>query len=283
LTKRHAWFGRHSFAGSWQHNDNLFGNGTMGEYNIAPGNTQPIDSATNIILRRTYLDFWTPGGQRGALDPWANPIPEAPGMKAAFIWNNAHPWNQTVGKSWMIATQSRFPGDRIVLTAGYRRERIENNNASLGGERLPNSTNLWLTRPYRFDPATVAAYDGATKTFGAVVMPLPWLGLTYNQSESAFPQSNFTDIYDRLLVPRPGRGARLCGAAQSPRRPALRLAEHLSQPGTRSVPRCHQQHAARPGRARAQRDPQYAATHRAAAARQPDRPRHHPGRHLEVP
>ncbi|MDO8545240.1 MAG: TonB-dependent receptor plug domain-containing protein [Opitutaceae bacterium] len=206
LMRRHPWFGRHSLAGSWQHNDNLFGNGTMGEYNVAPGNTQPIDAATNIILRRTYLDFWSPGGARGALDPWANPIPESPGMKAAFVWNNAHPWNQTVSKSGMLAAQSRFPGDRIVLTAGYRRERIENNNASIGGERLPDSTNLWQTRPYLFDPATIASHTGATKTFGAVVMPLPWLGLSYNQSESVFPQSNFTDVLDRLLVPSKGEG-----------------------------------------------------------------------------
>ncbi|MBI5689625.1 MAG: TonB-dependent receptor plug domain-containing protein [Verrucomicrobia bacterium] len=206
LTKRHAWFGRHSLAASWQHNDNVFGNGTVGEYNLAPGNSQLIDSTTNVIFRRTYLDFWSPGGQRGALDPWSNPVPDGPGMKARFIWNNSYPWNQTVSKSLMFATQSRFPGDKIVLTAGYRRERIENNNASLGGERLPNSTNLWITRPYLYDPATIAAYSGATKTFGAVVMPLPWLGFSYNQSQSVFPQSNFTDIYDRLLVPSKGEG-----------------------------------------------------------------------------
>ncbi|MEY4687926.1 MAG: hypothetical protein RIR76_1949 [Verrucomicrobiota bacterium] len=206
LTRRHPWFGRHSAAASWQHNDNLFGNGVVAEYNSAPGNAQPIDSATNIILRRTYLDFTRPGGQRGALDPWANPIPDGPGMKARFLWNNSYPWNQTVSRSLMLAAQSRFSRDRIVLTAGYRRERIENNNASLGGERIPNSTNLWLTRPYLFDPATVAAYSGATRTAGAVVTPLPWLALAYNQSQSVFPQSNFTDIYDRLLVPSRGQG-----------------------------------------------------------------------------
>ena len=206
LTRRHAWLGRHSAAASWQHNDNVFGNGVVAEYNAAPGNAQPIDSATNIILRRTYLDFSRPGGQRGALDPWANPIPDGPGMQARFLWNNSYPWNQTVSRSLMLAAQSRFSRDRLVLTAGYRRERIENNNASLGGERVPNSTNLWLVRPYQFDPATIAAYDGATRTAGAVVTPLPWLAFAYNQSQSAFPQSNFTDIYDRLLVPSRGQG-----------------------------------------------------------------------------
>ena len=206
LATHHPWWGRHSLAGSWQHNENLFGNGTMAEYNIAPGNAQLIDSATNIIFRRTYLDFWSPGGARGALDPWANPIPVSSGMKAAYIWNNSYPWNETKSTSGMLAAQSRFPGDRLVLTAGYRRESIDNNNASLGGERLANSTNLWTTRPYLFDDTTAASYSGATKTFGAVVMPLPWLGFSYNQSESVFPQSNFTDIYDRLLMPSKGEG-----------------------------------------------------------------------------
>jgi hypothetical protein len=45
----------------------------------------------------------------------------------------------------MVALQSRFPGDRIVLTGGYRRDRVEVNDATGGGEPLPNSTNLWIT------------------------------------------------------------------------------------------------------------------------------------------
>ncbi len=206
LKQRHPWLGRHSVAMSWQHNYNLLGNGTMAEYNLAPGNTQLIDSATNIIFRRTYLDFWRPGGSRGALDPYAHPIPDGPGMKAAFIWNTEAPWGETKSTSGMLAGQSSFFQDRLVITAGYRRERINNNNASLGGERLPNSTNLWKVRSYLFDDRTAISHTGATKTLGAVVMPLPWLGFSYNQSESVFPQSSFVDLYQRLLTPSEGEG-----------------------------------------------------------------------------
>ena len=206
LTKRHAWFGRHAVAASWQRDKNLFGNGVIAEYNLAPNNAQPIDSATNIILRRTWLDFSSPGGPRGALDPWKYPIPESPGMKAGFAWNNSYPWTTTAGASAMAALQSRFPRDRIVLTSGYRRDRVEVNDATGGGEPWPGSTNLWRTRPYRFVDDTITVFHGTTRTYGAVVTPLSWLGLASNRSESTFPQGNFKNIYARVLDPIAGTG-----------------------------------------------------------------------------
>jgi hypothetical protein len=109
FTRRHAWFGRHSVAGSWQKDAFLFGNGQMSEYNLAPNNNQPIDSATNIIFRRTYLDFADPNGPHGALDPWKHPIPESPGMKAGFAWNNSFPWTTTKGRSAMLRRLSPRP------------------------------------------------------------------------------------------------------------------------------------------------------------------------------
>ncbi len=206
FTKRRAWFGRHSLAGSWQKDAYLFGNGQMSEYNLAPNNNQLIDAATNVILRRTYLDFATPGGARGALDPWKNPIPESPGMKAGFAWNNDFPWTTTKNNSAMVALQSRFPRDKVVLTAGYRRDRVEINEATLGAERLPRATNLHLTRADRFVDDTITRFKGATRTAGAVVTPLPWVGLTYNRSESVFPQGNFRNIFGRVLDPIEGTG-----------------------------------------------------------------------------
>lgn len=206
ISKRRAWLGRHSFAAAWQKEHSFFGNGNIAEYNLAPGNAQPIDSATNIIFRRTYLDFASPGGQRGGLDAWANPIPESPGMKAGFVFNNLYPWVQQKNSSGMLALQSRWAGDRVVLTGGYRRDRAEVMDANAGGERLPNSTNAWLVRPYRFEGATPTVNTGATKTLGVVVTALPWLGLTYNQSQSVFPQGAFKDIFSQVLSPIEGDG-----------------------------------------------------------------------------
>ena len=206
LARRRAWLGRHSFAAAWQKERSYFGNGNIAEFNLAPGNAQPIDSATNTILRRTYLEFDKPGGARGGLDAWANPIPEAPGMKAGFVFNSLYPWVAQKNTSGMLALQSRWAGDRVVLTGGYRRDRAEVMDANAGGERLPNSTNAWLVRPYRFDHALRTVNTGATKTLGVVVTALPWLGLSYNQSQSVFPQGAFKDIFARVLPPIEGDG-----------------------------------------------------------------------------
>jgi outer membrane receptor protein involved in Fe transport len=206
LSKRRAWLGRHSLAAAWQKEHSFFGNGNIAEYNLAPGNAQPIDSATNIIFRRTYLDFASPNGQRGGLDAWANPIPESPGMKAGFVFNSLYPWVQQKNSSGMLALQSRWAGDRVVLTGGYRRDRAEVMDANAGGERLPNSTNAWLVRPYRFEGTTPTVNTGATKTLGVVVTALPWLGLSYNQSQSVFPQGAFKDIFGQVLSPIEGDG-----------------------------------------------------------------------------
>ena len=206
LSRRRAWLGRHSLAAAWQKERSYFGNGVIAEYNLAPGNTQPIDSATNIIFRRTYLEFDKPGGVRGGLDPWANPIPESPGMKAGFVFNSISPWVAQDNTSGMLALQSRWAGDRVVLTGGYRRDRAEVMDANAGGVRVPNSTNAWSVRPYRFDHAFRTVSNGATKTLGAVVTALPWLGFSYNQSQSVFPQGSTKTIFASVIPPIVGDG-----------------------------------------------------------------------------
>lgn len=207
LTKRHQWLGRHTLAGSMQKDETLWGQGFIREYNLAPNNGQPIDAATNVIFRRTYLDFTSPGGVHGALDPAKNPIPDSPGMRAGYMWDDAYPWTVTKNRSMMAALQSKFPKDRLVLTAGYRKDRVAINDATLGGVRLPQSTNLWVTRPYGFVDSTITRFKGDTRTMGAVLSPYDWIGFSYNRSESVFPQGNFKNIFGRILDPVEGTGS----------------------------------------------------------------------------
>jgi iron complex outermembrane receptor protein len=204
LTDRHPWLGRHTFAGVWQSDSFLRGGGILGEYNLTPSNNQPIDSPTNTILRRTYLDFSKPDGVRGALDPSSTPLPNSPGMTAGYAWSE-YPWGSVKNTTGMVAMQNSLLLDRLVLTAGYRRDRVENNSASAGGERLPNSTNLWKTRHHLFASDTVTRSSGPTTTFGAVVMPLRWLSFAYNQSESILPQQTLT-IFGSARTPLLGEG-----------------------------------------------------------------------------
>ena len=58
------------------------------------------------------------------------------GLKAGYAWNNNYPWTTTKSSSGMLAIQSQFAGDRLVFTGGYRRDRVEVNDANGGGERF---------------------------------------------------------------------------------------------------------------------------------------------------
>lgn len=206
LTKRSRWFGRHSLAYLGQR-VNRFQNGVIkGEYNVTPKNNQLLDSATNTIWRRTYLDFKSPGGLRGALDPWATPIPTSTGVTAAFLQRGAAQETNELSKNWMIAGQSKFLNDRIVFTGGFREDVVETNITSSGAERLPNSTNLWTGPHTIYNPATETRFYARTATVGIVVSPFQWLRLTYNQANTTMPQTGSLTILWQPLPNVDGQG-----------------------------------------------------------------------------
>jgi outer membrane receptor protein involved in Fe transport len=90
--------------------------------------------------------------------------------------------------------QSYFFKNRLVTTFGWRQDRRRERTS------LPNvvdpTTGLVSYEPLKTwnrwtdDQGEVvrASQRGETKTFGAVVKPLSWLNLHYNQSDSFFPQ-----------------------------------------------------------------------------------------------
>lgn len=202
LTGLHRWLGRLALSGLWQRDGNWGNTWVEVERNLAPNNNQPIDSTTNTILRRTYIDFTSPGGLRGAIDPWANPI-TGPGVRSGFVYNAPTGYRRTNDGSLMLAGQSRLLGDRLVFTGGYRQDTREDRRAVNGGVRLPNSTNLWiklhdiLGEPDRF--------TGRTTTFGIFLSPFRRVGLTYNQANSVLPQSP-PNPYGQLYGTRVGKG-----------------------------------------------------------------------------
>ena len=202
LTKYNRWLGRHSVSGLWQKDDNWGNTWVEVERNLAPNNNQMIDSTTNTILRRTYIDFSTPGGWRGAIDPWANPI-NVPGVKSGFISNGPAGFRNTVDASRMVAGQSRFFSDRLVFTGGYREDTRDDRRAVGGGVRLPNSTNLWSKLNDILGEAD--SFTGKTTTFGIFLSPLKHIGLTYNQANSVLPQSP-PNPYNQLYGTRVGKG-----------------------------------------------------------------------------
>ncbi len=205
LTKRRQWLGRHSVAGVVQSNRGWSATQVQREYNLTPQNRDPIDATQNQIVRRTYLDFHSPGGLRGAMDPWSNPIPTSTGVTAGFVSPSPSSLRKTNEDSAMVALQSRFLGDRLVLTGGYRRDEQRSNLATIGAERLPNSTNLWSKQADRFDPALESKFFGTTKTLGSVISPKKWLGFTFNMSDSVQPQAQY-DMFGKPIGTRRGEG-----------------------------------------------------------------------------
>ncbi len=202
LTRRHRWLGRHAVSALWQLERNRNGTWVEREYNLTPANGQPIDSVTNNLIRRTYLDFSRSGGTRGAMDPWTNPI-RAPGVTSGFAFNAPNGWRRVDTGSRMLAGQSRFLADRLAFTAGWRRDRVDDYRTVAGAVRIPNSTNLYSKLEDVFGPPEVFA--GNTSTFGVFASPLRWLGLTYNQSNSVLPQTA-PNPFGQLYGPRRGEG-----------------------------------------------------------------------------
>ena len=187
LTKYQRWLGRHTLSGMWQRDHSYGSSWVEREYNATPNNNQLRDSTTNAIMRRTYIDFTSPDGVRGALDPWAAPLNTA-GVKSQFYIVGAAGYRLIQTDSTMVAGQSKFLRDRLVVTGGLRQDKMLDWRI-LTDERLkiPNSTNLYSGRSKLTEPAT--EFKGDTSTFGVVAMPLPWLALAYNQSNSVNPQT----------------------------------------------------------------------------------------------
>lgn len=203
LTRRCTWFGRHMFSGMFQRDNSTSATWVQREYNGTPNNNQLIDTATNSIYRRTYLDFTTPGGLRGAMDPWATPL-DAPGVKSAWYVVGATGSRLVRTDSAMMVSQSRFLRDKIILTAGYRSDAMKDwRGAEDPTLKVPNSTNLYYGISNLRLP--VAKFSGNTSSLGVVALPLPWLSVSYNQSNSVNPQTA-PDPYNVQYGNRDGEG-----------------------------------------------------------------------------
>ncbi len=97
-----------------------------------------------------------------------------------------------------ITGQSYFLNDRLITTVGFRRDRRR--TRSSGTAQINPATGLVTYENYAvwgpwtddavgpLGAATRASQRGDTKTYGAVLRPLPWLNLYYNRSDSFFPQ-----------------------------------------------------------------------------------------------
>jgi len=188
-------------------------NDTVTLVNLTPPGTTtyPVNltNSNNTIRERTYLNFGSDNlSERGALDPSQYPISSVTAYGtggAAFpvtagyrrIANSTNP-QTAVTESAVIADQSSFWDDRLVVTLGAR-----NDSQALyspGGATQDPVTGLFS--PQRLVGENV--YSGNTRSVGGVVNPFPWIGLFYNNS-LAFKAQTALDLASQPIGPSTGR------------------------------------------------------------------------------
>lgn len=106
--------------------------------------------------------------------------------------------------------QSFFFKDRLVTTYGWRRDRRRERTSTgvavdpATGLVTYDNLNVWGRWTDDQGDIVRASQRGDTTTFGAVLKPLPWLNLHYNQSDSFFPQvvRHRIDLNGNLPNPR---------------------------------------------------------------------------------
>lgn len=222
LTKHNKWFGRHDIAALLSRTDRINNNDTLQMANITPaGNAvYPLDvtAGNNRIHRRTYIDFSNPDPRWHGMYDWKKyRLTGQYGVTEDWVRvGDASRDTLTRMDTQMVVLQSRWLDNRVIVTAGLRKDKqrfwddqyTDPNNPEVGittATRRPVGDpryNEWLTRS-RIDEATYA--DGDTRSYGVVVTPLSWVALSYNDSNSFRPQ-NFRDIFDAEIGNRKGVG-----------------------------------------------------------------------------
>jgi outer membrane receptor protein involved in Fe transport len=214
LRRRSDWLGRHTFAALWQRRQNEGRNDGLNEVNLTPDGSAnyPLDltNANNMIRRRSYLDFGSANpDRRGLHDPRLNPIRGNGVVSGLVRTRDASQNNLTRTDSKMVAVQSKFLRERVVLTGGLRNDRQRdwastadlNGNGNLNDDRDP----VTRTFPKRIRNARASYSEGDTRTYGVVVHATAWLSVFYNNANNFVPQSDF-DINNRFLGNREGEG-----------------------------------------------------------------------------
>ena len=141
------------------------------------------------------------------------PAPDPSGFTPGMVVQSSTR-SLTITNSQNLVIQNYLWNDRIVPTFGWRRDAVSARN-------LPSATvtyngltgyaaNAGLVDIYNGDALHRVAYsavDGQTRTQGVVFYPVPWIGLSYNQSQNYTPQNgNVVSIFGEALPPTVGKG-----------------------------------------------------------------------------
>jgi outer membrane receptor protein involved in Fe transport len=200
--------GRHRLAAMGEKQRNSFWRDEGREYwNGTPFNADPANAA-NLVFRRTYItpgDYSTYRASNGPtlINGLVDPVS---GRTLSSTWRqrNANtdddPSKLT---SVLLSDQAYFWNDKVVLTAGYRRDsvKVEDRGTTIDP----------VTKEIIIDYATVTPFaaDANTRTLGGVGHVNNWLSAFFNKSNSV----NLPIAAHRIL-PDSGRAPNWKGAGQ---------------------------------------------------------------------
>jgi iron complex outermembrane recepter protein len=190
-------FGTHQFAALGEHWEQksrgasyaprLFGR---------PSVVNAPENASNLVWQRTYVDLNGPVANIGLADFHQVDLPGV-----AYIQGNAPSYNRYYLDSWMVATQSKFWKDRIVLTLGERRDYLDSSLST--SVRDTNLAGGYTVGFFITGPANKYTYEASTRTGGVVFHLTRWAALYTNQSDNiALPSLNQFTLPD-TPVPSP--------------------------------------------------------------------------------
>ena len=192
------WLGKHQFGALGEHWEQKSRSATLLPSLFGkPSAANAPESANNLVWERTYVDLSGPVGNIAL----ANVNPEVAFPGVGYIPKATPSYNRYYLNSWMLATQSKFWKDRIVVTLGYRHDYLYEKLSN--GVRDPNLVGGYTIGFLTPGPASAYHYDAKTRTEGAVFHLNGWASVFYNQSNNlALPALNQFTI-PRAAVPSP--------------------------------------------------------------------------------
>jgi outer membrane receptor protein involved in Fe transport len=155
------------------------------------------ENASNLVWQRTYVDLNGPVENIGLANFEDVTLPGV-----AYIPRSAPRYNRYYVNSWMIATQSKFWNDRLVLTLGRRGDYL--NQMLSTSVRDPNPVGGYTVGFLTAGPADKYEYSASTRTIGGVFHVTNWIAVYANRSDNiALPSLNqFTLPADPVPSPK---------------------------------------------------------------------------------
>ncbi len=198
------WFGKHRLVGTTSYTERSSRSlqtveaWLYGAFNADPGNTG------NQVFRRHYAspidaeNYHVPDFRQNEKLTWNHPT-------RGPITNGWVPIS--VGRtdirqfSWVVAAQSRFINERLVLTAGYR---VDDSFSYVFGETRDRSNGWEATNGLQvLDPTNIRKTEtkGPTRTLGSVFRIAEWMRVYYNHSSNFGPPRGNVVGPDALTPP----------------------------------------------------------------------------------